>query len=192
MRSNACIWDFSSTASTIAATGGSRYNPTMSRTFSMNCGSVDSFHESTRCGLSPNARQIRETAVWFNPAASAIDRVDQCESPPGGGSSRVLTTTASTASSVNLRGAPGRGSSESPSSRLAMNRDRHLPTMSRDTPSRAATRVLGVPSAHANTIRARDASACDDFARRAHRVSVCRSSSDNTREPRALPGIPKV
>jgi hypothetical protein len=44
-------------------------------------------------------------------------------------------------------------------------------TMYRDTPSRAATCVFGSPSAHANTIRARDANARDDFARRAHRVN---------------------
>jgi hypothetical protein len=61
--------------------------------------------------------------------------------------------------------------------------------MSRDTPSCAATRVLGVPSAHANTILARIASACDDFARRDHRVNVCRSSSESTNKPCALPGI---
>jgi hypothetical protein len=36
---------------------------TMSRTLSMNSGSFDSFHVSTRLGWSPNARQIRETAV---------------------------------------------------------------------------------------------------------------------------------
>jgi len=40
-----------------------------------------------------------------------------------------------------------------------------------------------VPSAHANTIRARPANACDDFPRRAHRTNVCRSSSDNTNVP---------
>jgi len=43
----------------------------------MNSGSVDSFQVSTRCGLSPNARQIRDTAVWLSPVARAIDRVDQ-------------------------------------------------------------------------------------------------------------------
>ena len=69
VRSSACIWLFSSTASTMAPSGGSRYSPTMSRTFSMNCGSVDSFQSSTRCGLSPKARQIRETAVWLSPHA---------------------------------------------------------------------------------------------------------------------------
>lgn len=39
------------------------YKPTMSRTLSTNNGSVDSFHESIAWGLSPNARQIRETWV---------------------------------------------------------------------------------------------------------------------------------
>jgi hypothetical protein len=34
----------------------------MSRNLSINCGSVDGFHVSTKCGLSPNARQIREIA----------------------------------------------------------------------------------------------------------------------------------
>jgi uncharacterized coiled-coil protein SlyX len=34
----------------------------MYRTLSMNCGSVDGFQVSTKCGLSPNARQIREIA----------------------------------------------------------------------------------------------------------------------------------
>jgi hypothetical protein len=43
----------------------------------MNSGSVDNFHVSTRCGSSPNARQIRDTAVWSSPVARAIDRVDQ-------------------------------------------------------------------------------------------------------------------
>lgn len=56
------------------------YSPTTSRTLSTNCGSVDSFQVSTTCGLSPNARQIRETADWLMPASAAMDRVDQCES----------------------------------------------------------------------------------------------------------------
>jgi hypothetical protein len=62
----------------------------------------------------------------------------------------------------------------------------------RDTPNWAATRVFGVPSAHANTIRARIANACDDVARRVHRTNVCRSSSDSTNNPCAFPGIHQV
>jgi hypothetical protein len=59
VRSSACTWVFSSTHRTRAAWGGLRYSPTMSRTLSMNCGSVESLNASVRCGLSPNARQIR-------------------------------------------------------------------------------------------------------------------------------------
>ena len=47
--------------------GGSRYSPTMSRTFSTNSGSVESLKVSCRCGCSPKARQMRETAVCDKP-----------------------------------------------------------------------------------------------------------------------------
>src|SRR6266498_4024002 len=77
-RSSAWICDFSSTQNTTAASGELRYRPTMSRTLSMNCGSGESLNASVWCGLSPNARQIRLTAVWLIPVAAAIDRVDQC------------------------------------------------------------------------------------------------------------------
>ena len=50
----------------------------MSRTLSMNCGSGESLNASVWCGLSPNARQMRLTAVWLMPVAAAIERVDQC------------------------------------------------------------------------------------------------------------------
>ena len=43
----------------------------------MNWGSVESLNASVRWGLSPKARQIRLTAVWFSPRARASDRVDQ-------------------------------------------------------------------------------------------------------------------
>jgi hypothetical protein len=49
----------------------------MSRTLSTNSGSDDSLKVSVRCGLSPNARQIRLTADWLIPVAAAIERVDQ-------------------------------------------------------------------------------------------------------------------
>ena len=131
----------------------------MSRTLSTNCGSVDSFQVCTRCGLSPNARQIREIAVCDIPVALAIDRLDQCVSPFAGDSSSVLTITDSTCSSVIFRGAPGRGSSVSPSSRWATNRERHLATVSRATPSSAAISVFDPPRAHARMIRERCANA---------------------------------
>ena len=108
----------------------------------MNCGSVLNFQVCTRWGLRPKARQIRETADWLMPVAAAIDRVDQCVSSPGPRSSSVLVITSSTCSSVIFRGAPGRGSSDRPSSRDATKRPRHLRTVSRDTPRPAATSVF--------------------------------------------------
>jgi hypothetical protein len=125
----------------------------------------------------PNVRQIRETADWDMPADLAIDRVDQCVSPPGGACSSVAVITASTCSSLIVRGRPGRGSSVSPSSRSRANRDRHFDTISRDTPSSAATSPIVPPSAHRSTTRDRCASACAVFWRRAHAPSVRRSSS---------------
>ena len=146
----------------------------------MNCGSVDSFQVWTMCGLRPNARQIRETAVWDMPADLAIDRVDQCVSPFGGACSSVAAITFSTCSSVIVRGRPGRGSSFSPSSRDARNRDRHLPAVVLDIPSSAATPLTGPPSAQASTIRDRSARACAVFRRRAHPSRTWRSSSVST------------
>jgi hypothetical protein len=149
----------------------------MSRTLSMNCGSVDSFQVCCRCGLSPNARQIREIAVWLIPVARAIDRVDQWLSWLGGGSSNVLVSTCSTRSSAMVRGRPGRGSSDRPSSRSATNRRRHLPTVCGQIPNRSATCWLVWPSAQASTILARSAKAWAVLARLAQRTSVCCSSS---------------
>src|SRR5215467_6374391 len=146
----------------------------------MNYGPVLSFQVSCRCGLRPNARQIRLIAVWLSSVALAIDRVDQCVSAPGGRCSRVLTITSSTFPSVILRGWPGRGSSDSPSSRRSTNLARHLPTICGVTPSRAATCLFGVPSAQASTILDRSARAWAVVARRAHPCSICRSSPVST------------
>jgi hypothetical protein len=76
-----------------------------------------------------------------------------------------------------VRAAPGRGSSASPSNRRATNRERHLVTVGREMPSRSATAWLLWPSAQASTIRQRSANAWLDFARRAQRCRMARSSS---------------
>jgi hypothetical protein len=78
VRSSAWICDFSSTSSTRARSGGLRYSPQMSWTFSMNCGSYESCHVSWRWGYSPNACQVRITASAVTPTSLAIERVDQC------------------------------------------------------------------------------------------------------------------
>jgi hypothetical protein len=142
----------------------------------MNCGSADSLNPSVSCGLSRNAFQIRPTVDFDSPDRLAIDARDQCVASRGVSSS-VATTTASTCSSVIVRGAPGRGSSTSPSNRRATNRDRHLPTVGSDTPRSAATCLLVAPVAHASTIRHRNANAWELLARRDQRSSVSRSSS---------------
>src|SRR5215210_638878 len=49
----------------------------MSRTFSTNSGSLESFQCSTRCGWSPNVREILEIAAWLSPVAAAIFLIDQ-------------------------------------------------------------------------------------------------------------------
>jgi len=66
--------------------------------------------------------------------------------------------TRSTSASEIVRGAPGRGSSSSPSSRFVMNRDRHRFTVVRLSRSAIATCVLFLPSALARMMRARCAS----------------------------------
>ena len=140
---------------------------------------MDSLNSSARCGLSSNARQIRPIVDLLNPDRLAINARDQCVALSGT-DSRVATTTSSTCSAVIDAGRPGRGSSTNPSSRDSTNRRRHLPTVGCDTRSRAATSLLDRPSAQANTIRDRNASACADLRRRAHRVNVSRSSSVST------------
>ena len=134
---------------------------------------------STRCGCNANARQMRLTALCDSPVAAAIERVDQCVAARGVSSS-VRRITSSTCSSETRRGAPGRGSSNSPSSPSATNRRRHLPTVAACTPNSAATAPLLSPSAQRNTIRARNANACAVFGRRAHRSSATRCSADTT------------
>jgi hypothetical protein len=131
----------------------------MSRTLSMKSGSDDSLNVSTRWGFNPKARQIRLIADWDIPIVLAMDRVDQWVASFGFSCS-VFTMTASTSSSLTVRGEPGRGSSTSPSSRLRMNLLRHFPTVTWFTLNAAATAWLVTPgSAHASTIfdrKARD------------------------------------
>jgi len=108
--------------------GGSRRCPTPGG----RARSADSFRLSRRCGARPNARQIRETAVWLRPAWAAIDRVDRVH----GVDSRVAVITRSTSWSGIVRGRSGRGSSSRSSSRSTAKRLRHLVTLvvGRDQP----------------------------------------------------------
>src|SRR6476646_1410825 len=62
----------------MARSGGFKYSPTISRTFSTNWGSLETLKFSTRCGCRPKARQIRTMAFCDRPVSSAIRRVLQC------------------------------------------------------------------------------------------------------------------
>jgi len=64
-------------------TGGSRYNPTTSTSFSSNFGSLDSSNVSTTCGFTLRADHTRCTIACKTPNFFAIGRHDQCVSPSG-------------------------------------------------------------------------------------------------------------
>ena len=91
--------------------------------------------------------------------------------------SSVAVTTSVILSSPILRGAPGRGSSLSPSIRLVANRTRHVATVTRVVLNRSAMARFVMPLAASSTIDARIASPRDVFRRRARASSSLRSSS---------------
>src|SRR5205809_3322513 len=99
---------------------------------------------------------------------------------PRGVVSSVRITTSSTFASVICRGAPTRGSSNSPATRSATKRARHLHTVTGDIRNRRGTVLFSRPSAQASTIRARRAMAGADRDRCASDSSSRRSSSVNT------------
>ncbi len=70
VRFRAWIWLFSSTHSTSAWSGGFRYRPTMSQTFSTKNGSVESLKLRVRCGWSAKAWN-RRCCVRFGDATGA-------------------------------------------------------------------------------------------------------------------------
>src|SRR3982751_5079312 len=72
---------FSSMHSTTAFSGGFRYRPTTSISFSSKWRSLDTLKVFTKWGLSPRADQIRCTGAGLTPTRAAIDRHDQCVSP---------------------------------------------------------------------------------------------------------------
>ena len=109
----------------------------MSRTFSTNCGSVESLKVSVLCGCSENAFQMRCTEEVDTPDAFAMPRVLQCVALTGFVSS-VRITISSMRSSPILRGAPHLGSSSRPSSRCLAKRSRQVWTVFLVTPTASA------------------------------------------------------
>ena len=138
---------------------------------------MDSLNPSLTCGLSSKRRQIRPMLDFDSPDRFAIEARDQCVALAGD-CSNVTVITSSTLSSKIDGGRPGRGSSTSPSSRVATKRARHLFTVFGITPRSAATCLFDTPGvAQANTIRDRSANA--DFARRDQLSNCARSPSVN-------------
>lgn len=78
VRSSAWIWLFSSTHSTSAWSGGFRYSPVMSRTFSTKARSLDSLKLRERCGAMPAARNWRCAMSLLMLASAAKLRTLQC------------------------------------------------------------------------------------------------------------------
>ena len=150
-------------------------------------GRCDSLKPSMRCGLRSNLRQIRPTVDSDRPLRLAIEARDQCVASRGSSSS-VAVTTSSTLSSRIDGGRPGRFSSRSPPSRPdePAPPPRHRCARWSAGPPRPA--LFSLPPAQASTIRARSASACDVFARRAHRASCSRSAPVSTRSAFRRPG----
>ena len=148
----------------------------MSRTFSINSGSSEILKDSTTCGCNPKVRQMRPTVEALTPACSAILRVLQWVRPFGLLSS-VVTRIDSTSASDTVRGAPGLGSSYSASTRPTLNRCRHVPPVTCEQRSFAATATFDSPRALLRTILARKATCRFVRARLASRSSSTRSAA---------------
>ncbi len=119
---------------------------------------------------------MRPTVEALTPARSAILRVLQWVRPFGL-LSNVATRIDSTSASDSVRGAPGLGSSYSASTRPVVNRCRHLPTVTFEQRSFAATATFDSPCAHLRTIFARKATCRFVLARLASRSSSPRSTA---------------
>src|SRR4051794_41502617 len=87
--------DFSSIHNTIALSGGSRYKPTTSISFSVNRGSLLILNVSIRCGFKPSSDQTRCTVAGLTPTRAAIVRHDQCVAP-----AEVVLVVSSTISAI--------------------------------------------------------------------------------------------
>src|SRR4051812_24019275 len=201
VRSSAWIWDFSSTDTTTAPSGGSRYKPTTSRILASSRGSVENLNVSTRCGWMSHLRQILATVENEVPKGLASSRDDQCVTPsPAGGLPPFDNVATTTSISSTSAGRPDPFWSPKPAMPARSYRSRQETTVApatpptppppppprqeppaaRDPPPTTAISVLGSPSAASNTIRARltsPAGADDD---RVNDSSRPRSPSPNT------------
>ena len=165
VRSSAWIWVFSSMLSTTAPPGGSRYNPTMSATFSANAGSRLTLNVPCRCGLNPVVPpQLRHVVMRDVDAFGAVDVGGHLPARPV--RQPGLRRWAGTASRARIRArTDGRhlltagascGRSSNPASTFACRTGRSTDPPSVATPpASAAISFFGRCSACHNTIRAR-------------------------------------
>src|SRR6185437_5616247 len=177
VRSSACTEDFSSAHNTIAFSGGFRYRPTTSTSFSSNFGSPDTLNVSTRCGLRANSFHTRCTVLFETPATPAIVLVLQCVSPCGRYSSVSVTILSSVASGIEgLRPRPSRTCPNltRPSS---ANRVRQFATVAGDTDTAAAIVAFAAPSAAISKALARTTSRCAADCDRANDSNTSRCPS---------------
>ena len=94
----------------MACSGGFRYSPTTSWSFSTNLGSLESLKVSIRCGLRPCSFQIRPMVESLKPVALAmVERLQWVW--PSGFSRRVFWTTAARRAESIFRLRPARGAS---------------------------------------------------------------------------------
>ena len=91
--SNAWIWDFSSTHSTTAFSGGARYSPTTSVTLATSCGSVENLNVSARHGCTPYSRHAVATVAFPIRRCRPNSRLDQCVTPYFFGGGRSVADT---------------------------------------------------------------------------------------------------
>ena len=121
-------------AVTSTRSGGFKYRPTTSWSFSRNCLSRLSLNVLVRWGLSWCWCQIRRTVAALTPCAFAIVRVVQCVALAGLVCS-VASTIAFTCGSAIRGSRPGRGASFSkPANRRLRKRSRQSCTVGRETP----------------------------------------------------------
>src|SRR6478609_7730267 len=163
----------------MACSGGFRYNPTTSISFSSNNGSLDTLNVSIRCGCNPRSDQIRCTVAELTPTRLPIVRHDQCVAP-GGVVVVVNRTIAAIVSSLieGFRPRPSRILSN-PASPSATNRVRHARTVTGVTAASSAITALATPSAAINNTRACTTCRCGADCARANLSNVSRSPSDN-------------
>ena len=197
VRARAWICGFSSTlkaTTAFAACGRARYRPATSRTLSISSGSGEILKGLWSAqGCSPNARQIRSTLdgempglpgrLPLGPVRGTVgDLLPACAPPPpppgaAGDSARHARTRLDRA--IRPVGPT-----------YFRKRARHLRTVLRATPSRAATATLLPPPAQASTIRARSARPCAVLRRRIQFSNVRRSSEVSTSGSSLLSPMP--